>query len=429
MKKEEKMLVFAVISFFVVKLFLLVPAYSDENIYFNMAKNMVEKGLIPYRDFFYAHPPLHIYLLFFTFSIFGESVFIGKLVPLVFSSLCAVLVFFISKEFFKKDKKIPLIASLIFLFSPQMLSFSSLAYGMWPAIFWGLLSLYFILDKKPILSAFFCTLAIFTRYLLFFYLPILFYFSYKNNTHRKFIFSFLFIFSVFFVTSSLLFNHSFVKDTILYHLFSKIIYGIRPVIIEYLAMNSPFIFLSLFFLYFNKKYRLYAIMPLLLDVVILLMFKLSFYHYFLISLPFYSIMAGHLITKTEYMEAFFVIFLFMIFANMGSIFFNNTASSDLFVAKTFFNNLTKPRLFGDPIVTNYLAFVSDAKIIGNYFDGDINRLRFENYIFEDIFSNKPDYFIASDYYPITYFENLKRYYKKIFQFGSFANFTVYQIAS
>src|SRR3989338_9365317 len=35
---------------------------GDENVYFYMAKAMSE-GQMPYRDFFYAHPPLHIFLL------------------------------------------------------------------------------------------------------------------------------------------------------------------------------------------------------------------------------------------------------------------------------------------------------------------------------------------------------------------------------
>lgn len=41
---------------------MLRPAHSDENIYFHMAVRTAFDGLWPYRDYFFAHPPLHLLL-------------------------------------------------------------------------------------------------------------------------------------------------------------------------------------------------------------------------------------------------------------------------------------------------------------------------------------------------------------------------------
>ena len=45
---------------------------GDENVYFYMAK-AVSEGQMPYRDFFYAHPPLHIFALATLIKIFGVN--------------------------------------------------------------------------------------------------------------------------------------------------------------------------------------------------------------------------------------------------------------------------------------------------------------------------------------------------------------------
>jgi len=65
-------------------------AITDENIYFYGA-DRVAKGVVPYRDFFFAHPPLHLYLPALLFKLFGFSITLGKTIPAgasVVSGLC-----------------------------------------------------------------------------------------------------------------------------------------------------------------------------------------------------------------------------------------------------------------------------------------------------------------------------------------------------
>jgi hypothetical protein len=65
-------------------------AITDENIYFYDAV-LVARGRLPYRDFFFAHPPLHLYVPAILFRLLGFSITLGKAVPAgasVISGLC-----------------------------------------------------------------------------------------------------------------------------------------------------------------------------------------------------------------------------------------------------------------------------------------------------------------------------------------------------
>lgn len=55
----------------------LRAADGDENIYFYMA-DLMAKGQLPYRDFFFAHPPMHLVVPAILFKVFGFSLPLAK---------------------------------------------------------------------------------------------------------------------------------------------------------------------------------------------------------------------------------------------------------------------------------------------------------------------------------------------------------------
>lgn len=59
-----------------------VPLPRDENIYFLMAREVL-RGSVPYRDFFFAHPPIMLYVLACSFMLFGTTWWAGTLVATV----------------------------------------------------------------------------------------------------------------------------------------------------------------------------------------------------------------------------------------------------------------------------------------------------------------------------------------------------------
>ena len=66
---------------------------GDEGIYFYLAGRMAEAGLTPYRDFFFAHPPVHLLVGAGAFKLFGASAWVGKAIPAVASLGTVTLVY------------------------------------------------------------------------------------------------------------------------------------------------------------------------------------------------------------------------------------------------------------------------------------------------------------------------------------------------
>ena len=79
-------LVFVLGCLGVLKAFGLHHAPGDEGIYFYLARRMAEDGLLPYRDFFFAHPPVHLLVAAGAFKLLGADGAIAKAIP----ALCAL---------------------------------------------------------------------------------------------------------------------------------------------------------------------------------------------------------------------------------------------------------------------------------------------------------------------------------------------------
>lgn len=79
---EYTVVVCIVTTFVVVRLQAVHWAKTDENIYFYAAE-MLSDGLLPYRDYFYAHPPLRVLLPAIVFTLFGFSLWSAQAIPLL----------------------------------------------------------------------------------------------------------------------------------------------------------------------------------------------------------------------------------------------------------------------------------------------------------------------------------------------------------
>lgn len=70
----------------------LHPSRSDDSIYFYLATRMAE-GAVPYRDFFFAHPPLHLVVPAALFKVTGFSLVLARALPAALQTLAAVLLY------------------------------------------------------------------------------------------------------------------------------------------------------------------------------------------------------------------------------------------------------------------------------------------------------------------------------------------------
>ncbi|MCR4334785.1 MAG: glycosyltransferase family 39 protein [Patescibacteria group bacterium] len=115
--------------------------FGDENIYFYMS-DAIWRGLVPYRDFFFADPPFFIYLLALFKGLFGSHIILFKALPIVFDSASAVLIFLL----LRKTNVFAYLGPIFYLFSFTVLATSDYMTGAEMMIFFLLLAIY--LDQR-----------------------------------------------------------------------------------------------------------------------------------------------------------------------------------------------------------------------------------------------------------------------------------------
>jgi len=381
---EFKYLTIVLLLSMIVRVFLLHPIYSDETIYFNAGKLILD-GKIPYKDYFLAHPPIQIFVYTILFKIFGMNFSLVKIFQLLFSSSCVLVLFLIVKEIY--DKKTALTSSIIFLFTPSFIIFSLIGIGMWESMLFILISFYLILKNKPLPASIFYNLAIFTRYISLIYLP--FFISYIYFKRKKLL-NFLKPLSIFLLISfsifSFVFGFEYINQTILYHLQ-------RPKgttdMTQYFSIGFFTLFLSaiaIFIGYVERDMDLifFATTPLFADLMILFLMNPVYYHYFLISIPFLCIGLGRIFMKSRYKAAKIVVvaILFLsILSNFQTIdFYLNPKHSFKFyyISELVQKNVSKNEtIFGEPAMVNFISLTKGVKIFNDYTDSYLQHISFE----------------------------------------------------
>jgi len=442
LEKSTYLLIFIIFLSIFIKLFLLHPTFSDENFYFNVGKNVLEDKVL-YKEFFFGHPPLQIYLTALFFKILGVSFLVGKLIPLISSSLCVLLVYMISKEF---NSKFSFVSALILLITPSFIAFSTQAYGMWEASLFILLSIYLIFRNKLIESSFTFLIAVLFRYISLLYLPlILILIIMKNYKIKTFLISFLLISIIASLFLILIFGENIIKDTIIFQIKNT---GVREsqeyFTSQYLGIGSFFIFLGILSSAYtikskNKVLTLFSIYPIIADIIIFFLIREIAYHYFIINLVLYMIPIGKAfsISKDKIFKiSILVILLLAILSNIQTIDFylNPKYSERYYSIASFIENSTSVNdsIFGEPVITNYISFEANRRISSNYLDSYLRHLKFEGEqkVVENLEKDKPKIFIEMNNYYLSnsYFRDfiLNNY---VFErkFEGIINYSIYKL--
>ncbi len=146
---------------FLAKTHGLVATNTDDNIYFYMAAQLAD-GLFPYTDYFFAHPPLHVLLPGVLFSIFGFSMTLAKLIPVLAAAIAALAIFFAVR---RKAGPLPAFLGLVlFLFAAETLKASSNMNGVLLTVMWLALGVNAAFAGRPIRSGIFHALAVATGF-------------------------------------------------------------------------------------------------------------------------------------------------------------------------------------------------------------------------------------------------------------------------
>lgn len=148
MIKKANLLMYALlvvlIVFFVAIEFRGLFQYDvgDEWIYFYMS-DLVSEGNLPYRDFFFAHPPLQLYLTAFIFLISGFHVMALKLIPFIATLVSGLFLFFLMKKTTNSSAAAFLTATLFFLSYNTLLE-ATYSLGINETTMFVVLALYFL---------------------------------------------------------------------------------------------------------------------------------------------------------------------------------------------------------------------------------------------------------------------------------------------
>jgi len=387
----------------IARLFLLHPTFSDDNFYFNAAKVFIS-GNLPYKDFFFAHPPLQLFLFGSLFKIFGTNLVVAKIMPLISSTLSFVLIFFVGKKIF--DEKSAFVSAITFLLMPAFLSFSLIGYGIFFTMALLLLSILFYLKNKNLLSAILFVSSVYVRY---FAAPLILIFLVLDKARFKKFFLFSICVSVaLFTVFYGFFGFDYLSDTILFHLSSKI--GTpNPFNFQYWSFNFPLVLLSLVAigLGFFKKEKVFvflSVVPLLVDIVLLVVLRAPFYHYFMLSLPFYALIIGKLFTlsKDKILQILiFGIILFAVYNNIATIdyYLNPYHANKYFEMASFISNNTNSsdKIIGDPSAASFIAFTANISVPLEYTDSFTQHILYEgpSDFVRVLQQEKPKFFIES----------------------------------
>lgn len=153
--------------FVVFALFLLLKTHgmrasvTDENLYFYGA-DLWARGVWPYRDFFFAHPPLHLLIPALLFKVFGFSLLLGKTIPVAATVVSAACVVRIGRRHF--GKLAALLAVVAFLFATELLKASTNFTGINLSLMFFLLGLTFALEARFIGAGVWLGLAVCTGF-------------------------------------------------------------------------------------------------------------------------------------------------------------------------------------------------------------------------------------------------------------------------
>ncbi len=380
--KDKYFLTFigVILLFLIIKISQIGFKFSDENIYFYMGKLILE-GQLPYRDFFFASPPVQIFGTAGFLGLFGTHVILLKILPIVACVVSSIFLFVIVKK--KFNSLTGLIASTLYLFSFVILTTTDHSTGIHLTTMLVVISYYFLDREKYFLAGVIASLALLTRlYAAIAIIGLMIYLLIKN---RKALLKFILGIAVIFIPVNLalilMFKESYLNSVFLYHLLKSAGISKLNIFAFFLKWDILLVLLSLSSLFFKNKKRL--LLPFITTATIFLfyLFYADIYYLYLgLMIPFLAILGAstihNLTEKIQEKNRFIIIILILVILITPTTCFylrdHAQASKITFTSEIteFVKNNTSPQetIYGSFEITPLIALFSDRKIAGNYID-------------------------------------------------------------
>lgn len=400
---------------------------SDENVYFYMAK-MISEGNSPYKDFFFAHPPVHIYISAIIFKIFGFNFVALKLIPVIAVLISALFIFKLVREKFDNTKA--LLAIVLFLFQYNLLRVSTQSAGINLTLMFIVIATYYLFKENYLVSGIFAGIAGITGiYSLIMPGVILIYLFFSRN--RKKLIRFLTGFCVIFLVVNFLFLIAYGKDFFVpvyqYHLQkpeTEITPFYRFSIFSVVFQLNILLFLSSILIFFTKNWK--RLKPIIFISLAYLVFLVSlpkaFIFYYVLVFPFLSILGSigfiEIIKKYKTPNKYSVIFVMLLILLTISFSVTNFRSDYIKYDKNKIDEMAEfvkensdenDLIFGDIYIVPLLALITGRDIALNM--ADANAMRFKsgitdiNETIEKLKEEKPKFVIIHSKRDLAYMES------------------------
>ncbi|MFH1786942.1 MAG: glycosyltransferase family 39 protein, partial [archaeon] len=270
----------------------VVPIHGDNAIYLYMAKIFAD-GVIPYRDFFFAHPPLLIFPTALIYKIFGAGIGTGIIQPAVAGIAILFSVYLIGE---RHKRYAGLIAAVLLLSSPFFEYTTYFTVGAALNLAFIMAAAYYSLEKKPYCAGIMLGLAALVRYSTFPVMIVIFAYNIYKKQY-KVVHGALTIAPVFVL---LAFVPNFVENTVLYHIGKgATVFGFKYGFFQLFWHEMPLFLiamLSMAYFAFKKDKELAVLCSLAVASSLLGYFLISevYFWYVMYIVPFFCILGGML---------------------------------------------------------------------------------------------------------------------------------------
>lgn len=179
------MLLLALIYVWGLKSFSFRWQTGDEAIYTYLSWATLDHGALPYKDYFFAHPPFQLFWSIPHFALFGFHPTAIKSIPLISLSLTALFLFLIGLQ--KLGRAGAVVTALSFLSAYTLLRSAGFWTGIHESVLWATVGLWLFFQERPLLSGIALALGVGTgTYILPAALLIGFLFWLRDNQKSKF---------------------------------------------------------------------------------------------------------------------------------------------------------------------------------------------------------------------------------------------------
>ncbi len=381
--------------FLIIKIHAADYSISDENTYYKMGQ-LVAEGQVPYRDFFFAHPPLQIYIYAAMIKLFGFKLLLLKMISAVSMAATAAFIFAIIKE--RLNAMIAAAASALFLFSYGTLLFSNFPTGAELATPFAAGAFYFFLRKKHLMAGAFAGIATGT-YQLSALAAAVFITAALISRERKAAIRILTGFTIAAAAIALPFlliaKGEVIRQTLLYHLQKPAEDASKGAILLRIVKTNALLFiLAAIAIISGNRAKTAAVISAAAAAAYLAAFplmKTAFNYYTLFTLPFLAILAGYGINSayrflsekaglTDKMAAAVIALAVLASAGAASRQFAAYNAQDFpeagkIAAYVRDSSLPGQTIFGDDSTVPLISLLSGQEIALNYADNNAMRYK------------------------------------------------------